>query len=266
MLIDASTYAGHWPFRMLKDNKVQDVCDNAEKNGITHIVIASLNAIFYKDAFDGNRELMEEIKACKTNVKILPLAVVNPTYTGWEKYARQAIKEGFCGFEICPQYHGYSIRPSFKGYYRIHPAAEVLKLAKELGVPVRICVGFENFRQRHWMDVPADITGDELYALFSEIPGTSAIITCAGVASLGEGMRGYIKRHDNIFFDISRLEGHVSCAAKDAVEFAGCEHLCFGTLAPFHYVQVNMVKLRYIKEFKDNGLEDNIKKIFKTCI
>ena len=264
MLIDANTYAGHWPFRMLKNNTVQAICDNAEKNGITHIVIASLNAIFYKDPFDGNRELMEEIKACKTNVKILPLAVVNPTYTGWEKYARQAIEDGFCGFEICPQYHGYSMLPGSKGYYRIYPAADAFKLAKELNVPVRICVGFENFRQRHWMDIPGDITGDELYTLFSEVPGTSAIITCAGVASLGEKMHGYIKEHDNIFFDISRIEGHAAPAAAMAAEYAGCEHLCFGTLAPFHYVQTDMIKLRYIKEFKDKGLEDNVKKIFNN--
>ena len=266
MFIDANTYAGHWPFRMLKNNTVQAVCDNAEKNGITHVVIASLNAIFYKDPFDGNRELMEEIKECKTNVKILPLAVVNPTYTGWEKYARQAIKDGFCGFEICPQYHGYSMKPTSNGYRRIYPAEDVMKLAKELNVPVRICTGFENFRQRHFMDIPTDITGDELYTLFSEVPGTSAIITCTGAGALGEKMFGYIKEHDNIFFDISRIEGHVSSGAKDAAEFIGCEHLCFGTLAPFHYVQANMVKLGYLKEFKDKGLEDNVRKIFKDYI
>ncbi len=264
MLIDVNTYAGHWPFRMLKNNTVQAVCDNAEKNGITHVVIASLNAIFYKDPFDGNRELMEEIKNCKTNVKILPLAVVNPTYTGWEKYARKAILEdGFCGFEICPAYHQYPIVPHWEGYYRRYPAAEVMKLAQELNVPVRIATCFENNRQRHLMDIADDVKGDDIYTLLSEYPGTSVIITGSMVSNLGEKMREYTRTHDNVFFDISKIEGHATPVAKNAVAFAGVEHLCFGTLSPFHYVQPDLIKLEYLEVFKDKGIEaENVRKIF----
>ncbi len=265
MLIDTNTYAGHWPFRMLKNNTVQEVCDNAEKNGITHVVIASLNAVFYKDPFDGNRELMEEIRACKTSVKILPLAVVNPTYTGWEKYARKAIEEdGFCGFEICPAYHGYTLLPSSNGYKRFYYAKEVMELAKEYDVPVRITTCFENCRQRHLMDLQYDLKADDICNLLSECPGVSVIITGTNPMVFGEKMKEYAKKYDNVFFEISKIEGYARDVMKKAAEALGPEHLCFGTLSPFHYVQPSMLKLRYVDEFKDKGIEDNVKRIFKN--
>lgn len=264
MLIDASAYAGHWPFRMLENNSVQAVCDNAEKNGITHVVISSLHSVFYKDPSDGNRELMTEIKNCKTPVKILPLAVVNPMRPNWEKFARRAIsKEGFCGFEIHPTYHGYGILPHFSTYDRTYPAAEVLKLAKELGVPVRICAAFENYRQRHYMDMQTDIPGNDICTLLQEVPGTSCIIAGASITTLGAGICDYAKEHDNVFFDISRVDGYSAHPAKRLLDYVDSKHLCFGTLAPFQYIAPNLLKLAYYEEFQNRGIEaENIRKIF----
>lgn len=264
MLIDVSCYAGHWPFRMLKNNSVQGVCDNAEKHGITHVVLASLNSVFYKDPGDGNRELMEEIKACKTPVKILPLAVVNPMRPNWEKFARKAIlEEGFCGFEIFPDYHGYGFLPHFSTYERTYPAAQVMKLAKELDVPVRICVAFENYRQRHYMDMQSDVPGKDIFPLLNEYPGVSVIITGASIGSLGDDIKKYVEEHDNIFFDISRLDGYAYHPTKGLLNYTDVSHLCFGSLSPFQYIEPNLLKLVYYDDLKNQGIEaDNIKKIF----
>lgn len=264
MIIDANVYAGHWPFRTLEDNTVQAICDNAEKNDITHIIISSLNSVFYRDTFEGNRELMEEIKACKTSVKILPLAVVNPMYPGWEKYARRAIAdEGFCGFEIFPLYHDYAFDSVQKGYFRVFPVVDVLKLAKELDVPVRINFSFENFRQRHWLDIPGDPKGDALYTSLSQCPGVKLIINSCNPYGLGEKMQEYIKNNDNILFDITRIDGFASGAAKATLNYMSADHLCFGTMAPFQYVETNLVKMKYVPVLKDQGIEaDNIRKIF----
>lgn len=264
MIIDASVYAGHWPFRTLEDNTVQAICDNAEKNDITHIIISSLNSVFYRDTFEGNRELMEEIKACKTSVKILPLAVVNPMYPGWEKYARRAIaEEGFCGFEIFPLYHNYSFGPVQKGYFGTFPAADVFNLAKELDVPVRINMSFENFRQRHWNDIPDDPKGDDIYASISKCPGVKLIINSSAPYAMGEKMQEYIKNNDNILFDITRLDGFVAGTANATINYMSTDHLCFGSMSPFQYAETNLFKMKYVKQFKDKGIEaDNIRKIF----
>ena len=268
MLIDVNTYAGHWPFRALVNNSLQAVCDNAEKNGITHVVTASLNAVFYRNPTDGNRELMAEMKNLNTSVKVLPLAVVNPNYPNWEKFARRAIaEEGFVGFEIFPQYHGYGFRPIVnpaEPYKNIYPGSDLLKLAKELDVPVRINMAFENFRQRHHMDVTFDPAADDLYMMLSTCPGVKVIINSTNPLGLGEKMEKYINENKaTTVFDITRSEGLAAGTAKIIAEKFGTEIMCFGTMMPFQYPESNLVKLKYVKEFVNQGIEDvNARKIF----
>ena len=106
MVIDTCTYIGHWPFRKLSCNTLAQTAARAEKAKITHIVCTNLNAIFYIDPMEGNREFLEEIKAYKGSVTVLPFAVINPTYIEWERDLRECAELGFAGIQLAPQYHG----------------------------------------------------------------------------------------------------------------------------------------------------------------
>lgn len=261
MFIDVNAYAGHWPFRNLRNNTVQAAADNAERHGITHVLLTGLDAIFYKDPTPGNLAFADEVRACKSPVKLLPFAVINPTYPAWERAMARAVEEqGFCGIELCPLYHNYPFQGQSTGYGWVNPAGEALALAGSLGVPVRINASFENFRQRHWMDVQnTALDGDALCQLLSAHPETAVILCGTIPCSLGDKMQALVKERSNILFDFAVYDGFCSSAAKMTLDWMDPSHLCFGTLSPFYYPEPAMVKLRYVPEFSHPGIPaDNV--------
>ena len=101
MIIDVNTYLGHWPFRNLRNNTAQTLSKRAAENGITHMLVSSLNAIFYKDTMRGNLELKSELESFNGETVFLPLAVINPTYTAG-KDLTACIKDYALGHRVVP--------------------------------------------------------------------------------------------------------------------------------------------------------------------
>jgi len=258
MLVDISTYVGHWPFRKLTFNTLSELDILARENDITHMAVASLNGIFYKDANEGNLELIEELSEYKGETVFIPFAIVNPTYPGWEKNARKMIELGFRGFELCPRYHGYSLAPEmlYDQYLPVHRAAKVMELARELNVPVRICASFENFRGRSELDTPDNVTGDELYALLSKFPDVTTLVTSFSPMAAGEHFGKLIKERKNIFFDTTQggtLDRNICRNIKNAVS-EDC--LCLGTLSPFQYIETNLLRVE-LADFDSEKVKGN---------
>ena len=140
MLIDVSTYVGHWPFRKVDGATLNELAPVLAKHKITHAIVSNVNGIFYKDAMEGNLELYEELKNYKGEVEFIPFAVINPSYINWREDMEKCVKElGFKGFDFTPAYHKHVLGevctlsdPCYK---------EAFKFAGELGVPVRIEIG-----------------------------------------------------------------------------------------------------------------------------
>lgn len=268
MLLDINTYIGHWPFRNLVGGTLESLDKTARENGITHMVVSNLNSLFYKDANIGNEELLSALSEYRGETVFLPLAFVNPAYIEWEKDARRAVENGFAGFEMAPLYHGYSFAPEMlpDEYYPKHRALDVLNLAEELDVPVRICASFENFRGRTFLDIPENPTSDDLFKLLSANDKADVFITGFSAAGCDKNLSELIKTRKNTFFDITQLDGFVMNSIEAAKSRVGEGHLCFGTGQPFQYAETNLVKLAFSEGFKfDPGIaSDNAKNSFKA--
>ena len=245
MLVDINTYVGHWPFRKLEFNTLSGLDTLARENGITHMIVANLNGLFYKDANDANRELLAELSEYKGETEFIPFAIVNPTYPGWERNARTMIEAGFRGFELCPRYHGYSLAPEmlYDMYAPVHRAAKVFDLAKELGVPVRICASFENFRGRSDFDTPDNITGEELYALLSKYEDVITFVTGFSPSGAGEHFGKLLKDRKNIFFDLTQLDTLPAKLSVLTTNVVPDDQICFGTLSPFNYIEPALLRM-----------------------
>ncbi len=259
MFIDINTYVGHWPFRNLEYNTPGGLDELAREYDITHMVVANLNGLFYKDANVANLELLDELEAYSGETKFLPLAIVNPTYPEWERDAREMIARGFCGFELAPLYHGYSLAPEmlYDEYFPVHRAGKVMELADELGVPVRICAGFENFRGRSQHDTPKNISADDYVALISKYENVPLLATGFSLLAAGGKLSELAKSRKNIFFDTTvtpLLDSTLCEKAKSAVPE---EQICFGSLSPFNYMETNLLKLELAnldgESVKSNG-------------
>ncbi|MBQ2743695.1 MAG: hypothetical protein IJF32_12960 [Oscillospiraceae bacterium] len=265
MFIDINTYVGHWPFRNLKYNTLQELDILARKYEITHMVVANLNGFFYKDANAANLELLNELKEHRGKTTFLPMAIVNPTYPAWEKDARDMIDAGFAGFELAPIYHGYSLAPEmlYDEYLPKHRAKWVLDLAEELDVPIRICSGFENFRGRSNLDTYNNISDEDYFALLSKNDKVHVFVTCFSPFAAGEHFGGLIKERKNTYFDTTQFETFNASAGAEMRNVISDEQLCFGSLSPFNYMEANLIRMEYTPEFDKDAMKTNAARAFE---
>lgn len=265
MIIDVNSYLGHWPFRNLRNNTAEALSKRAAENGITHMLVSSLDAIFYKDSMRGNLELKSELESFNGETVFLPLAVINPTYTAWEKDLTVCIKDyGFKGIELFPLYHGYSLGHYSEGYNYVSRAAEACNLAYELGGVVRINAGFENFRQRHMLDVKSPPSAEELCDLLNTCKDTVFIICGFLHPNMSRDFREAVLGRKNVFFDTTAMETFLYESLEKEAEIFGEDRVCFGSLSPSQYPEANIVKvgLSGISD-KKKLLYENIKDVLK---
>lgn len=261
MFIDINSYIGHWPFRNLKYNTLEGLDKLASEYGITHMVVSNINGFFYKDANMANLELLEALEAYKGTTKFLPLAIVNPTYACWEEDARDNIAKGFAGFEIAPLYHRYGL-PKEDGARNFAPAKKVFALAEELGVPVRICASIENFRGRSENDTYLNIESADYVKLLSYSKAVPVFMTGFHPLAADSSLRAILKERKNTYFDTTQYDAFSINANKNVLEVIDKEQLCFGSLSPFNYMEVALLRVCVAPDIDFEQVKDNPRKAF----
>lgn len=148
MLLDINAYVGHWPFKQLQFNTCSKLLQRMNKFGVDISVISNLNGIFYKNTQSANEELYEELRSdAGFNDRLIPFAIINPIYAGWRDDFKTSVERmGMKGLRLFPQYHDYEIAdPSL---------IELVKMARDRGLPVAFDIRMVDSRQRSWMDIP----------------------------------------------------------------------------------------------------------------
>ena len=248
MLIDTSAYVGHWPFRKLTYNTLDGLDKIAKNAGITHMFVANVHGIFYKDSMQGNLELVEDLKNYNGETKMLPVAIIDPTYPAWREDMTRCVKElGFKCIELCPTYHGI-----IKAYSLAKEGAEAFKLAGELGVPVRICRNFEDIRQHHRNDVQCHVDANQIPDMLAASEKTALFLNGFYPNYLPQKLVDAINARDNVFVDISRTEYFTCDQWEKTFKLYGAKRVCYGTLSPFYYADTTLVRLH----FAPNPAED----------
>lgn len=150
MHVDVNVLLGHWPFRKIRKNSLDDLRNVHRKNGISGGYAASLNSIFYNDPFEGDAELHEWIRG--TEYK--HVLTVNPTLPGWER----DIREGISRFDI----HGVRIYPTYHDYkLGSEPVERLCDTLRKLRLPLFVTKRMEDERLDYLIK-PAPLTVDEL--------------------------------------------------------------------------------------------------------
>jgi len=247
MVFDCCMYMGHWPFRKLKYETLADVCAQAQKADITHMLCANLNAIFYIDPMEGNRELIEACRAYEGEVKVYPLAVINPMYIEWQRDLQECAALGFAGIQLAPQYHGYKLTDPC--------ARQLYKLAGDLGLIVKLDVGFENIRQRHRMDTLEELQGADIAALLGSDARPVTIISMAPPAYMGAAFQQAVCSRENVLISLTYMDSFINGQVEQYVENYGIGRICFGTQFPFRYIEPQYAKLFNPGIFTEDELE-----------
>ena len=141
MIVDLCVYLGYWPFHRLRNAGAAGVRRLMARTGASRALAAPLQAVFYKHCTDGVLEMIEDIGPGRDD--LLPLAMVNPNFPGWERDLEQQIHElGCVACGIVPHYHGYRVYDPCAG--------QLFARLSEMNLPAVLFVRFWDERSHHW--------------------------------------------------------------------------------------------------------------------
>lgn len=235
MLIDIHAYIGHWPFRQLRGNTCGELVKRMDDFGVDLAVVSNINGIFYKNTQPANEELYEAIQSSpEFKKRLIPFAVINPTYPGWEDDLDICQSEfGMKGVRIYPLYHDYSIDDP-------QCAAFVEKL-RDRDMPVAISLRMIDLRQHSWHDVGDELDLNDIAGLVRKVPDAKYMVLDTRIR---EGMNATtpeserILRQANILFDSTRgsgvpVVGPNGAGLEQIIGSFGADKVAFGTETPF---------------------------------
>jgi predicted TIM-barrel fold metal-dependent hydrolase len=236
MLIDVNAYLGHWPFRQLRHNTPAKLLRLMDRKGIDRALVSSIDAIFYKNPQPANEELARSVR--RHADRLIPLAVINPTYADWTHDLATCVELGFRGLRLYPSYHAYSLADAC--------CDELVRAAVERGLILSIPIRQTDSRQRHWLiDIP-DVSLDAVAALVARHP-QARVVLLNGIgyprSRLGQADGGLPA---NYLIEISRLTALMRSEIGALIDNVGAERLAFGTGMPFKYVDPPLVKLEVL--------------------
>ena len=171
----------------------------------------------------GNEELARETEG--RNGRLLPFAVINPSYIGWERDLAWCVDTlGARGVRIYPQYHGYGLRDT--------PCAELCAACAERGLPVTLLQRQEDYRQHHPLVDAKDLLLDDVAALCARHPTTRFILMEGSGYAGSRLVREAGSLPANFWIELSRCQLYLSEDMPALISALGAARLLFGTGMP----------------------------------
>lgn len=244
MWIDINAYTGHWPYKELQHNTLEALLKRMDRFGVDKSVVASLNGIHYKNTQTANDSLLGEIRQHRLSKdRIIPFAVINPSYPGWELDLKKCAEAGFRGVRIYPQYHDYLPED---------PAClELVKKCRELGMIVGLTIRMVDSRQRSWLDLPqvagtamGEWTLKNFMPLIRAVPDAPYFILNIANGLVVDAADSDLLKKENILFDTS---GRSLSFMPDLISQYGAGKFAFGTHSPILDYLTGMLRIESLR-------------------
>ena len=246
-IIDTHLYVGNFPWRRL-DASPYAVTAEMDRVGIDSGIVSSLDAVFYRNPHEGNKELAAAIDGYED--RFIPFATLDPTYPRVQADLDESIDElGMQGVRLYPLYHNYDLEDP--------RVVELLESCADREVPVMFVAHVEDKRQTHanWRIRDYEEAGSKSWAskhtsglinLLQAAPETDVIIANitpraaarvrrAVTTSYAQGVRLQNKvRTGDLYFvidDMAMFWPHQGEQIRDEI---GVEHLVNGSKVPIY--------------------------------
>jgi len=236
MIIDASTYVGHWPFRALPHRTVRDLLRQMNEHGIDKAVVSSIHAMFYKNAHEANHELHRETRRHRD--RLIPFGTLNPTYPGWEDDMRQCRETfGMPGLRLIPQYHGYTLADAC--------ATEIVKAATELKMVVSLSGRIVDRRPRSPHDHPQEITDEQILTLFRRTREARYLLVNTWTL-----LYRRLPKQPVVWMDTCRYRAAPSHDLENLIKGIGSDRVVFGSSMLLRYPKPALIEMELLKASK----------------
>jgi predicted TIM-barrel fold metal-dependent hydrolase len=233
-LVDHNALVGPYPFRRLPDPTPERLVADLERHGIARAWVGHVPSIYYRDVAAGNDELLRWLAPHRARLR--PVPAVNPTYPGWEREMERARAEG------CPAVRTY---PSHYGFDAAGPEMRALAAwCADLDLQLILTVRIEDGRQRHRLDVAADLLGADVRAAVRAHRGVRLLVTNADRGLVEEVHFGSTPEEaERLHWDIAWLWGPPEDQLATLYHAVGRHRFVFGTHFPFRLPEAALAKL-----------------------
>jgi predicted TIM-barrel fold metal-dependent hydrolase len=227
MIIDVNVSFGHWPFQRFPYSTPEELNKDLMKEGISQILVSSLDAVLYPDPEWGNETFLPGLKSYPSFV---PVGVINPSLSNWKETLKRCISWGAKAIKIFPNYHYYSLS-----------SPVVDDLMDELvgrKMPLIVQMRLEDERNQYPLLKVSGVEIQEILDLanrFSEIPILALCPYFKEAIDL-------VKNSTNIYVDISFVE--ILNTVSALLEEIPATRVLFGSHTPFLYTRSAIMKLK----------------------
>ena len=166
---------------------------------------------------------------------MIPLATVNPMYSGWQHDMDEALLGwGWKGVYLTPGHHQYRLTDE--------TGQAVLRRITEREVPVVLPQRLEDRRQQHWMDAAVDLSFDDVAMSLKQFPALRVVLlnwqglNASRIRSAGLA--------DRVLIDMTRLSVTFGKDLPRLIDSLGIGVIAFGTHIPMAYPGPALVKLQ----------------------
>ncbi len=232
MRFDVHADVGDWAFRRLPMSGVDGVLAVMRRHGIAAAVVGPVEGILYRNPEGANALLFERLAQAESSACLLPAAVINPVFPGWQRDLETAGRRGARAVKLYPNYHGYDAGGG--------PAQELARAAAALGLPLICCVRVEDERQHHWHLLMPPVQAERVAALAKAVPEAKIVLACGNQREIEVFLAA--TPADRCWAELSYLKSP-SNSVEQMVSKVGAPRLLFGTHLPFLDPGVTTVKV-----------------------
>ena len=232
--VDHNALVGPYPFRALPDPTPERLVAEMGRLGLARAWVGHVPSIFYRDVAAGNDELLRLLAPHRA--RLLPVPAVNPAYPGWERDLERARREGAPGVRTYPAHYGFaSAGPGMR---------ELAAACAGAGLELVLTVRLEDGRQRHRLDVAAELLGADVRAVVRAHPALAVLVTNADRALIEEVHFGSTPAETaRVRWDIAWLWGPPDDQLALLFRTIGRDRFVFGTHFPFRLPEAALTRL-----------------------
>ncbi len=253
MIIDINTFYGHWPFRNVPCQSMEEISASAAKNQIDAMIISSTNAIFYQDHFEGDEELAAVLP--ENAYQALTIDPSQPYFEddlrlGMERFRVKAVR-------IHPEYHNYSLMDPC--------VTRLFDVLYEYGLPLLLTNVMEDPRALHMLPQKA-LKADEFASMIQRNKKIPVVLTNASFGDWRD-YKALVQEYGTIHYDTSGIKAGLLDVIENIVHNVGipATQILYGSHFPFYCREstLNYFTMDPVSEdIKNLILRDNAKRIF----
>jgi predicted TIM-barrel fold metal-dependent hydrolase len=257
MATDTAAFLGGYPFRHFEPATPGWLLSEMDRVGIDRAWVGYLPSFLYGDPGPANGVLSRWVESHRD--RLLPVPVLHPGLPLWQEDLSNALAVGAPGVRLYPQYQG------------IDPSGDEMRAAvvaaAAAGVPAVLTVRFEDVRQRHPLDVAAELPPSAVRALARSDPDVRLLVTHAERRFVEEVHFGLTPEEAvRVLWEISWIWGPPEDHLSVLLETVGPRRFTLGTGMPLRIPDAVFAKLDLLDVGEDvlaGLLERNLRQWLK---